>query len=271
MRTLLLDGDLLVYRVAHQCQQVIAWDHDTWTYYGDLAAARRSITAWLDRLTERLEADRTRVFLSDSKSNWRHLLLPSYKGNRAAWTEQQRGQDPLILPKPGPQRPILHGALREVLRDEFAAESETSLEADDLLGIFSTSPGGGQRIIVSHDKDMQTVPGLLFNPDHAEDGIRQITLAEADRYHLLQTLIGDATDNYKGCNGIGPVKAEKLLPPLTAWDGVAAWDAVLAAYEKAGLSEEDALVQARISRVLRFGEYNHTTAEVKLWEPPAAS
>ncbi len=60
---------------------------------------------------------------------------------------------------------------------------------------------------------MQTIPGPLLYPalklqaqvpDH-------ITLAEADRYHLYQTLVGDATDGYPGCPGVGEVAANKVL------------------------------------------------------------
>ena len=39
----------------------------------------------------------------------------------------------------------------------------------------------------------------------------------------------------------------------------------MAAFEKAGLSEEDALENAMLARILRDGEYNNETGEVKLW------
>lgn len=270
MRTLLIDGDILIYRTAHQHQQVQVWDADTWTYYGDLASARRSIGMWFDKLQGRLEADEVRVFISDSRANWRHNVLPSYKGNRAAWAAGQRGVDPLTLPKPGPPRPILHKPLRDVLRDDYGAEWAETLEADDLMGIRSTEPAGGDRIIVSADKDMATVPGLLFNPDKPELGVRRVSRALADHTHLMQTLTGDPTDNYKGCKGVGAVRAEKLLPAIDhdqAWDGLLAWDRVVEAYTKAGLTVDDALVQARIARVLRHGDYDFARGEVRLWEP----
>jgi len=270
VRTLLIDGDILVYRISHQHQRVDRWDADTWTYYGDEAAARRSIGLWLEKLEDRLDADESRVFISDSRANWRHNVLSSYKGNRAAWAEGQRGIDPLVLSKPGPQRPLLHAALRDVLRVEYSAEWADTLEADDLMGIRSTEPHGGDRIIVSADKDMATVPGLLFNPDKPELGVRRISRPQADHTHLMQTLTGDPTDNYSGCKGIGAKRAEKLLPAIDhdqAWDGLVAWDAVVGAYVKAGQTVEDALVQARIARVLRHGDYDFARSEVRLWEP----
>jgi len=42
---------------------------------------------------------------------------------------------------------------------------------------------------------------------------------------------------------------------------------VVAAYNKKGLSEEVALENARLARILRNGEYDTDTGEVKLWNP----
>jgi DNA polymerase-1 len=65
---------------------------------------------------------------------------------------------------------------------------------------------------------------------------------------MYQTLVGDTSDGYPGCPGIGPVKAEKVLgmPPN--------WQDVVGAYRAAKLTEADALVQARVARILRYGE-----------------
>ena len=37
--------------------------------------------------------------------------------------------------------------------------------------------------------------------------------------------------------------------------------------EKQGLTEEDALLQARVARILRDGEYDYNKEEVVLWKP----
>ena len=79
---------------------------------------------------------------------------------------------------------------------------------------------------------------------------------------FFQTLVGDSVDNYKGCPGIGPKKATELLLSK----GVK-WQTIIDAYDKAGLSEDHALVQARVARILRYNDYDHDKQEVKLWEP----
>ena len=69
--------------------------------------------------------------------------------------------------------------------------------------------GQRQAIIVSQDgvKDMKTIPTIVW------DGKDLLTISEpwADYWHLYQTLVGDTSDGYKGCPGVGKVKAEKLL------------------------------------------------------------
>jgi DNA polymerase-1 len=80
------------------------------------------------------------------------------------------------------------------------------------MGILATSPmPKTQRIIISQDKDMQTIPTQVWR----KGDLVTVTEAEADYYHMFQTLIGDITDGYKGCPGIGKVKAEKLLADLS--------------------------------------------------------
>ena len=69
--------------------------------------------------------------------------------------------------------------------------------------------------------------------------------------------MGDRADNYAGCPGVGDVTARKLL------EKDCSWDTVVSAFEKVGLSEEDALVQARVARILRNTDYKGT--QVILW------
>jgi DNA polymerase-1 len=75
-------------------------------------------------------------------------------------------------------------------------------------------------------------------------------------------MTGDTTDNYKGCPGIGAVKAKALFEKSGA-----NWNTVVEAFRKAGLTEEDALVQARVAYILRGWDYNPKSREIKLWLP----
>jgi DNA polymerase-1 len=80
---------------------------------------------------------------------------------------------------------------------------------------------------------------------------------------MFQTLVGDTSDGYKGCPGVGKVKAEKLL----AGNDKLYWEIVRATFEKAGLTEQDALTQARLARILRFSDWDNEKKEPILWSP----
>lgn len=105
---------------------------------------------------------------------------------------------------------------------------------------------------------MRSIPCPFYN--FIQDTFHKTTQAEADYQFLYQTLVGDATDNYKGCPKIGEVGAKRIL------DKDCSWDAVVAAYEKAGLSEEEALTQARVARILRYEDVGKDFKPI-LWTP----
>lgn len=264
MRALLIDADIIVHRMAHVNQQAMEWDANTWSYFGDFGRAKAQFVTWLDDLMDKLWGDEVRLFLSDSEANWRHGLMPGYKGHRASWQAVALLEHGQLPADPGPQRPMLYKPLRRWLLEERQAIMEPSLEADDLLGLFGTAPlrtDDERPVIVTVDKDLRTVPGLHYNPDKPEDGVTTVTQEEADYTHFYLTLVGDTSDGYKGCPGVGPVKAKQLLAHSPTWT------TVVQAYEKAGLTEADALQQARVSRVLQTGDFNFTTKEIRLWNP----
>jgi DNA polymerase-1 len=82
---------------------------------------------------------------------------------------------------------------------------------------------------------------------------------------MTQTLMGDNADGYKGCKGIGEKKAMDLLKDATTLDEM--WEIVEKTYMKQGQMPLDALVNARVARILRHGDYNFKTNKVKLWTP----
>jgi len=113
---------------------------------------------------------------------------------------------------------------------------------------------------------MKSVPGKSYNPDKPDFGIVETSEADADYFHMFQTLVGDRTDNYGGCPGAGPVKAERILGLGRAW-----WSSVVNAYAEAGLSEEVALTMARVARICRASDYDFKRKEVILWTPPTSN
>jgi DNA polymerase-1 len=240
--TLLIDGDIVCYEAASAVEQEIEWDHDLWTLHSNLDEAKALVETKLLGWQERFSADIV-IGFSDS-TNFRKTVYPDYKGNRKS-----------------KRKPLAYKPLKQWMEGVWESYQRPGLEGDDILGILATHPSAirGQKIIVSIDKDMKTIPGYVWNPDKDAEPVFYST-EEADYWHLYQTLTGDTTDGYPGLPGCGPKGAEKVLEDPS-------WKAVVAAYEKKGLTEEDALVQARCARILRTTDYDFKKKEVKLWCP----
>lgn len=236
-----IDADMPLYSVAFSVEEAVDWGDDLWTLHADLGQARDLFDLWVDTVKADLKVKEVVLCLSD-KQNWRKDLYPEYKANRS------RNRKPVVF------RP-----LRDWIITRYKAKVVPDLEADDLLGINANK---STNILVSGDKDLRTVPGLHYNPDRADEGVVRITEDEGRYNHMMQTLTGDAVDNFKGCPGVGPKAAQKVLADLSPDEY---WPAVVARYEKAGLTEEDALLQARLAFILTKPYYKRK--EVILWTP----
>lgn len=255
MTRALIDADILVYRMAYIHEQSVAWDADTWSRWADLPAAKASIDGVIKTIKEWLGADDVSLYLTDTKANWRKAVYPLYKSNRAGW---ENGEESLIK-SPKPERPMLHKPLRSWLIEERGALWRPAFEADDLMGLEADFG-----VIVTIDKDLLSVPGRHFNPDRPDAGIIEVGPEEAHRRHMKQALMGDSVDGYPGCPGMGEKRSSTLLDAIE--DPHELWPAIVREYEKKGMTEDDALVMARVARVLRNGDLDEH-GEVILWTP----
>ena len=61
--------------------------------------------------------------------------------------------------------------------------------------------------------------------------MRYVTLPEANEFFWTQVLTGDRTDNIRGIDGLGPVKATKLIAPCGR-DWIKMRDVVLGEYKR---------------------------------------
>ena len=244
---ILIDGDIICYQIATKIEEPIHWGNDMWTLHSDFGSAKFIFNNYIKDLREQLGIHEVLIFLT-SGSNYRDLIYPGYKGNRK-----------------GKRKPTCLHVMRRWLEEEWDAITEPRLEADDLLGIYATNPKYKGSIIVSLDKDLRTIPGKL-----SVDGIKveRITKQKSIYNHATQILCGDSTDNYPGCPGVGPKTAAKLLAevkPTRTMKGY--WEVIKAAYKKAGQLEHDAIIQARVSYILQWRDYDFKTKKVAIWKP----
>ena len=131
-----------------------------------------------------------------------------------------------------------------------------TLEADDSMGIFQTKHPGN--IIVSPDKDMKQIPGMLWNFDDSFT----ITKEEGAKWHLIQSMAGDNTDGYAGVPGIVVKRATALFEEKGY-----SWKTVVDACKGKYLSEDVAHTNARLARILTTEDYDHEKIEPIPWSP----
>lgn len=242
MSTLLIDADILVYKSIASVEREVEWEPDVWTMSTDLKEAHEAFDTMLHSILDTAPTQDFKLCFSDWK-NFRKELNPTYKGNRA-----------------GVRKPMGFKPFREQIMDKHGWVTRHKLEADDVIGILATKPGTDY-IIVSDDKDLRGVPGA-----HLIDGhVTNIGDSEADLFFYTQVLTGDTADGYPGCPGIGAKKAQYILESVEDWSQV--WTTIVDVYAKAGLTEEDALLQARMARILRWKDWDSEKQEVKLWTP----
>ena len=259
MPVALIDGDIIAYRASSVlCPD--PWNPDApkvpLSEFWAIKTALSMVASW----QEMAECERSVVCLTGAR-NFRNRVLPSYKMNRVPT-----------------ERPATLAAVKAALAQIPDAQLVEGLEADDLMGIMMTNGRCPGAVCVTIDKDLRTIPGNHLNPVTTQ-AIEVVTEAEGNMKWLTQTLTGDKVDGYDGCPGIGPKKAETIL---LGTHGVvsAAWPLVVKAFGEVStnrlalkglgpLTEHDALVQARVARILRAEDYDKNTKEVILWHPTA--
>lgn len=289
---IIVDGDLALYRILSRIEREVQWGHDVWTLSTNEQEGR-------DLMLHQLKVIRRVVTGSEDSTvpmivcfsgphNFRKDVMPTYKSQRVKT-----------------RKPMCFKVIKDWLRENdrsngFRYAEMPNLEGDDLLGLLATQPGyEGRCVIVSDDKDLKQVPGSIYRfpeyegpkPKDLKREVLEVTAEEGDRFFYAQAAAGDVTDGYHGAPGIGLQTALELLEgqlmlkpkdkvisrgpragqTVTEWARVSApspWDTVVSCYHKAGLTEDDALQNARVARMLRWGEYDFTKQEVRLWEPP---
>jgi DNA polymerase-1 len=243
--SLLIDADYILYKNAAACEVDLDYGDDVIVVQSRFSELQKMLLWDLNKILDALnwfDDDDVILFFSDSV-NFRKEIYQEYKGHRNR------------------KKPCGYKRAINWLKDLYEVKVFPTLEADDALGIWQTKDPSEDHIIVSPDKDMRQIPGRLYD---LNTHVVTITPEEGNRWHLIQTLSGDQTDGYGGCPGIGIKKAEALFDKHGE-----SWATVVQAFEKAGLTEEDALLNARLARILQSTDYDHSAGTVRLWNPPA--
>lgn len=237
---LLIDSDFLAYKAAQACEIGIDFGEDVIIAQSQFSEVLKVFHNELNKVTKAMMEDDFILYFSSTK-NFRKEIYPDYKGHRMK------------------RKPLGYKRLLNYCRKNHNFKLIEGLEADDTIGIEATRFADPNNIIVSPDKDMRQIPSMLWN---MKDDVVEITKDDGDKWHLVQSLSGDPTDGYSGCPGIGVKRATELLDKNEN-----KWEAVCKAYRDRGLSDDDALLNARLAKILQKEDFDHDRNQPILWTP----
>ena len=236
---LLVDADYIVYKSCAGAETEIDWGDDVILVTSKFSEAYNNVLRELNKIKNEFIWDTPELilFFSDSK-NFRKKIFGAYKGHRNR------------------KKPCGYRRVINELSNDHEVIKLPELEADDAMGIYATEHPGN--IIVSPDKDMRQIPGRLYNMDE----MTTVTPTEGAKWHLIQTLAGDQTDGYSGVPGIGIKRAVTLFD-----EHGYNWQTVIKAFKDKELTEDDALMNARLARILTCTDYDSEKQAVIPWTP----
>ncbi len=241
--SLLIDADYIVYKCCAAVETEIDFGEDLIVVTSNFSEAYEYVERELNTIASDLGCfDDSVLFFSDS-INFRKSIDPDYKGHRNR------------------KKPCGYKRVINKLKEDYHVVVMPTLEADDAIGIYATKEPG--HIVCSPDKDMRQIPGDLYD---LTDGVITVEPEEGRRWHLIQTMAGDQTDGYAGVPGIGIKRAVALFEK----EGYT-WDTVVKAFAEKDLSEDVALTNARLAKILQVTDYDFTNQEPRLWSPSSSN
>ena len=235
---ILVDADFIVYKSCAAAETEVDFGNDVILVTSNFSDAYGATKRELSRIKNKLGSFSDMILFFSDSVNFRKKILPAYKGHRNR------------------KKPCGYKRVIEALKEEYKVIIKPGLEADDTMGIYATKYTGN--IIASPDKDMRQIPGQLYNFDE----VFTIDPVEGAKWHLIQSCAGDQTDGYSGVPGIGVKRATTIFEEKGY-----SWKTVLGMFKEKEYTEEDALTNARLARILTVDDYDFDKKEPKLWTP----
>jgi len=242
-KMMIVDGDLIIYKIASSLEEPIDWGNDIWTLHSDFNVGKQLFKQNIEHYKNYTKSADVIIAFSD-KENFRKQFDSSYKSYRKKI-----------------RKPICYQPLRKWVEKNYKFFSLPNLEGDDVIGLLATQHFKTNNVIISGDKDMRTISS--WHCFIGDDQLEYVDELKADYNFCTQVLTGDVADGYRGLKGCGAVKASRVLLDKKNIDEL--WEAVILEYERNGSTYEDAYHQARLARILKIGEYDFKTNKPKLW------
>ena len=272
----IIDGDMFAIQSAEAAIFTVNSHDEMIVCQTDVGEAWGHYHDRVDGVAEALDIDPEIdvIHAFTKRGMFRRDLEPNYKANRTR------------------PKPLGYSELKAKCIELPWAVMHEQVEADDLIGIFTTqlSTNNEPTCVVSGDKDLLQIPGWHYWPkafweskskQPLREWLRKFGMEEptpylfhvpeeaAERFFYCQILAGDSTDGITGLPGTGMVGATKEVGKWEITNPVECWERIVQLFAKKGLDETEAILQARLVRILRDQEYDLQTSTVKLWTPPS--
>lgn len=229
------DAELLLYRFS-----VAKKDGTTPTS----SEAMKRLDDYVAEVKTELGDGKVLMVLSD-KHNFRKVINRCYKSSRG-------------------EKPTVYSSLETSLKEKYKWLSLPWLEADDTLGILATCPYMPYDVVVvSYDKDLQTIPGITIYYKSKDMKVELIQTPNNNIGSFRQGIAGDPTDSYYGIPGSGSKKAEAIVED----DSVATLVKIKELYRWNYLDEDYYLRQMSCAWILRYSDLEFYNSQ-KIWENP---
>lgn len=249
-RLLLLDGNAIMHRAYHALPPLTnATGQQTNAVYGFISM--------LLRLIQDFHPSHVAVAFDRPEKTFREELFEAYQAHRPHMEEEMSSQFPLV-------KQVLDAM-------HIPMYEKAGFEADDVLGTITkevTQQSGDQVlsdvIVVTGDRDILQlvdehirvylpIKGLSEGKLYDVEAVKEKFFIEPIQIIDYKGLIGDASDNYRGVEGIGPKTAVTLLQKYATVENL--YDHVQeqlpAVKEKLIKGEDNARLSKKLATIVR--------------------
>ena len=206
----------------------------------------------LQRILDKTGCTDCELHFTSGRNNFRYKVKDDYKANRL-----------------GKKAPAGLGALKIKMLEKYKGSISDEWEADDMV-VYLKKKYPEKYILVALDKDVyNSLAGRHFNYYESQQyniEMKWVEISEgtARMWPYLQCILGDKTDNIKGCKGIGPKKALKFINEDMTEEEL--WKGVVKAWESKGMTESEAMVTMNLVNMHLLKEVDGKL-KIELWSP----
>ena len=223
----ILDADSLVYQVCYVLEEKNPFKEDSWVI--PMGQARDLIDEKIKFIKVKAGVNDLEIFIRGG-NNFRYSLMEDYKKSNHARREVTGREE-----------------LNEYLVEKHGAIRCFNAETDDWVCYYKRKYP--EKLLIAIDKDvLMQSEGRHFNYWKGE--FIEVSENTARYFKYYQAIIGDTSDGYRGCPGIGPKKAENFINEEMTEDELQL--GVIEAFESKGLTRKDAELQVQMADMFQY-------------------